>query len=833
MKKTILTAGLLSCAVFTSFASYTGRVYVDKNNNGKYDKGENTLKNVLVSDGLNVVKTDAEGLFLLPGHEKEKFIFITTPSGYKTDNSYYRRINTGKITYDFGVQAYSGNIQKDGSHRFLHISDTEIHGTTALSEHTDWVQNMRDYADNEGAAFIIHTGDICYEGGLNDHIKLMNTANMNTQMFYTIGNHDLVKGAYGEELFEKNYGPVYYSFDAGNMHYIVTPMLGGDYRPAYTKEEVYRWLKNDLAQIPVNTPIMIFNHDLLTTKDNFIYALNDTEYIDLDAANLKAWLYGHWHINHIHKHAKAYSICTSTPVRGGIDHSASAFRVMHIDKNGDFTTELRYSYIDKSVEIASIDNMQAAVTANGDVFLSVNAYSTASGIKQIRYSCIVDEKKILSDKSLSQNTDFNWSALIPLSKLMAGKFVTVNVDVDFANGEKAQTKRSFIYSPQTNDVRLGNDWTNLLGDAAHQGIATDTLIAPLQLKWIQNAGSNVFMTTPLIYDNKVYIATVDEDRKGNAAVLAMAPQSGKINWRYPVRSSIKNTIAAGDGLILAQDIDGWLYAINATSGKLAWEKKLATKSITPTLIEGLVIADHVVYAGSGAGLCATDLRTGKELWRNKDWEQHEGSTATLSVGKDILIGSAHWGALYGNDIHTGEKRWQAEDNGIRHRSSSATIQGDMLYLTSDNSLFIMAAATGTIISRKGLPYNVNVSSSPLVTDREIIFGTAEEGIVALDRETLTEKWKFKTGPALIYTSPYVRNPASTVESSPVLSGNLIFFGGSDGVIYALNKEKGSLIWKHQVGAPVFGSVAISGNTLFVADFSGNVYAFTSPVLSQE
>ena len=83
-------------------------------------------------------------------------------------------------------------------------------------------------------------------------------------MFYCIGNHDLVKGKYGEECFEKYYGPVYYSFDVAGVHYIVTPMPGGDYRPGYTKDDVCRWLKNDLAHVSPETPIYIFNHDILT-----------------------------------------------------------------------------------------------------------------------------------------------------------------------------------------------------------------------------------------------------------------------------------------------------------------------------------------------------------------------------------------------------------------------------------------------------------------------------------------------------------------------------------------------------------------------------------------
>ena len=94
MKKKRLILLLLSCAAFVPVsAAYQGRVYVDANRNGVYDKGEKVLKDVRVSDGLNVVRTNAEGLYTLPGHERERFIFITTPSGYKTDNRYYRRIS--------------------------------------------------------------------------------------------------------------------------------------------------------------------------------------------------------------------------------------------------------------------------------------------------------------------------------------------------------------------------------------------------------------------------------------------------------------------------------------------------------------------------------------------------------------------------------------------------------------------------------------------------------------------------------------------------------------------------------------------------------------------
>ena len=57
MKQKKLILLLLSCAAFAPVnAAYQGRVYVDANRNGVYDKGEKVLKDVWVSDGLNVVR---------------------------------------------------------------------------------------------------------------------------------------------------------------------------------------------------------------------------------------------------------------------------------------------------------------------------------------------------------------------------------------------------------------------------------------------------------------------------------------------------------------------------------------------------------------------------------------------------------------------------------------------------------------------------------------------------------------------------------------------------------------------------------------------------------
>ena len=820
--KTLLFLSTIFATPLYTFAQYTGKVFEDKNNNQIYDRGDLALANVLVSDGLAVVKTAKDGTFTLPGHAKERFVFITTPSGYKTNNKHYLPIDKNTAAYAFALQRYDGGIQKSGAHKYVHVTDTEIFNT---EKQEDWVDNVRQYAANEGNAFIVHTGDICYENGLKNHIKLMNTKNMDCPVFYCIGNHDLVDGKYGEALFESLYGPVFYSFEVGNVHYIVTPMLGGDRAPSYKKEDVYRWLKNDLAHVGKDKSIVVFNHDLLTTKDQFIYGISDTEQINLNDHNLKAWVYGHWHINYMRKQGDVYSVSSSTVDKGGIDHSTSSFRVMHVDKAGDFTSEVRYSYIDKSLQIAAPALGHMAATAEGNVPLSVNVYNSESPAAQVSFVYAVNGKAWSKPKQLVALTDWNWEAAIPANKLKAHDEVQLIVSVQYGNGEVQKQRKKFVFDAQPTPISLGSDWNNLLGNAQHIGLTDATFAAPQQLAWSTNVKGNIYMNSPLIANNKIYVATVDENLQGNAFIQALDAQTGALCWKYTVRNSIKNSLAITDGIVFAQDADGYLYAVDANTGKLVWEKKLSTNPL-PAVIEGVVATEGIIYAGTGKGLTAVDAKTGKSHWTNTAWGQAEGTTSTPSVGNGVLVTGSQWRGLYAHDVATGKLLWSKSKDGLSDRGASAAIHGDLVYITSRTSLFVLDLHTGKTIVRKALPYKVDVTSTPLVTEKAIIFGTFAAGLVAVDRETFEPLWQFELPAALVYTAPYTRSAASTVETSPVLVGSTVYVAASDGAVYGVDCVTGKAVWKHETGAPMFSTVAVSGNMLVAADFAGNVYAFT-------
>lgn len=54
------------------------------------------------------------------------------------------------------------------------------------------------------------------------------------------------------------------------------------------------------------------------------------------------------------------------------------------------------------------------------------------------------------------------------------------------------------------------------------------------------------------------------------------------------------------------------------------------------------------------------------------------------------------------------------------------------------------------------------------------------------------------------------------------NGTLVF-GASDGVVYRLNAENGSVINKISAGEPIFTALAYDGEAYYAAGFTGNVY----------
>ena len=81
------------------------------------------------------------------------------------------------------------------------------------------------------------------------------------------------------------------------------------------------------------------------------------------------------------------------------------------------------------------------------------------------------------------------------------------------------------------------------------------------------------------------------------------------------------------------------------------------------------------------------------------------------------------------------------------------------------------------------------------------------------REFHGVKWKFATG--------------NRVISSPVIAGKVLYFGGDDGNVYAVDSETGRQIWKFKTRGPVPATPAVVEGTLYIGSYDGNFYALNS------
>ncbi|PTS97095.1 hypothetical protein DBR11_17985 [Pedobacter sp. HMWF019] len=782
---------LFFCLAFWGIgkAQYKGKVFLDQNKNKLLDAGEKGLPGVAVSDGQHVLRTDNDGGFNLPGHSKNRFIFITVPAGYMLSDKHYIKINGTDVAYNFGL--LEDATSTGSSVKMLQITDTET------DKYNDWIVNVKNYAKKQGISFIVHTGDICYEKGLNFHASQVTSEALGKQIFYCIGNHDLVKGAYGEELFERLFGPVYYSFDAGPAHFIVTPMRSGDFQPSYTVDELISWMRNDLAAVDKGKPVIIFNHDLLTYGDQFILkGKNDS--INLNENNLKAWVYGHWHNNFVRQSEKTgiKYISTAPPDKGGIDNSAGQFLSIEIDKNGVKEVQPHYTYLHKHLVVNTPSGSDMVKIENGALMVNASVYDSETTVKSVK-SIIYDVRGYkVAEASLTANTDWNWEGRIPAVSLAKGKPLTVQTEVSFADGEVHIQKQTFT---------IGNQ------------------AAGSSLKWVRNIKGNIWKAAPLSAEGKLFLATIDDGNNMNCGVTAINPLTGAVLWHYKTQNSVKHELSYDSGLILCTDMEGFTYALKASSGQVVWKRNLGMKNL-PGYISGGVAEKGIYYTGFGPYFQALEVKTGKMLWTNKDWSGGEGTPAKMTLAGDVLVTGSNWQSLFGHDKNTGKLLWKRSDDGLRFRSSTAKYVNGNIYVTGINAIFVIDPLSGKTLQKIEAPYEFKVMASPLVTDEHIIMATAKNGVVAYDLKTLKEVWNRPAGNALVYSAPYTGPESATVEGSVLKYKDKLLFGASDGFFYVLNEKTGGILQKMNLGSPVFADVSVSNDTAFVADFAGNVFA---------
>ena len=253
------------------------------------------IQGVVVSDGIEVVKTDSKGVYQLKSKKYHGYVFISTPSGYEPITNgilpkFHALLKSGATVaerVDFQLKKVDGQE----NHRMLMLGDihlaNRISETNDRAQFADFVKDVnKTISETSGKVYALTLGDMTWD--LYWLVKkysfpeyLTDAAGIKgTILYHTIGNHDHSMYYMGDFDTVKEYkeyiGPTYYSFNIGKIHYVVldnvectnsTPTTDDNGKACYERSydghivsDELTWLKKDLASVPNGTPLVVTMH---------------------------------------------------------------------------------------------------------------------------------------------------------------------------------------------------------------------------------------------------------------------------------------------------------------------------------------------------------------------------------------------------------------------------------------------------------------------------------------------------------------------------------------------------------------------------------------------
>lgn len=371
------------------------------------------------------------------------------------------------------------------------------------------------------------------------------------------------------------------------------------------------------------------------------------------------------------------------------------------------------------------------------------------------------------------------------------------IAVDAASGERdwKTTVPDDVYS----SVAVGNGrvYATTWGEQLHAIDAEDG-----DVDWTFDTDGLV-RAAPAVAGETVYVASDDRH------VYAVDATDGTFLWRFETEGLARATPAIVDGTVYVGDHSGRFYALGAgsttganpndldeltvdqswpsrqydagNSGSVPWsgptadvderwDAMLHGDCAAPLVDRGsvLTIADGTLHAFDGA--------TGEPEWTF----EHEDLSAPIALGDSAIVTAA------GHDVHAFDlsersHRWSTE---VAEIVGNPVVAGDRLlvahspYLANDEgTLGALALGDGSI------EWEFDLGSSPETSpavDGETAYLWTEDGLVAVDLQSRTERWTASAG--------------SPPNTAPTITDDAIYVSDDDGSLHRLAPEDGSEVW---------------------------------------
>ncbi len=248
--------------------------------------GDEPVQGAQVSDGVNVTLTDENGWYYLASAKECGHVFVCNPKGYKYTRKakypeFYKTVDTERPS---AVEQADFELERDEAtdHTILFLADIQMCGRNedirqyeehAVGDINTSISNARKQGKD---VYVITLGDQSYNTywhsyniGIPEIHESMNLLDPDA-IFNCMGNHDnnpRIAGDWAASAdYREQWGPTYYSFNIGEIHYVVLDNI--EFTNAECKNtfecnittSVIKWLRKDLANVSKDTPIVVCMH---------------------------------------------------------------------------------------------------------------------------------------------------------------------------------------------------------------------------------------------------------------------------------------------------------------------------------------------------------------------------------------------------------------------------------------------------------------------------------------------------------------------------------------------------------------------------------------------
>jgi outer membrane protein assembly factor BamB len=200
-------------------------------------------------------------------------------------------------------------------------------------------------------------------------------------------------------------------------------------------------------------------------------------------------------------------------------------------------------------------------------------------------------------------------------------------------------------------------------------------------------GGTTTNSPPSLADGIVYLGT-------QAGVYARDASTGKLRWHTRIGLDFDSAPAVADGIVYAggyqykSEIDGYLYAISAASGRKLWRFDTGNAITVP---QSPAVANGVVYVSNNTTLYALNAATGSQLWSFAG--PAEGELGNIAVSGGVVYLTVE-GGLDALNAGTGDVLWHAPIPGD-DVLGTPMVAGGVVYVGSNLVLYAISASSGS------------------------------------------------------------------------------------------------------------------------------------------